>query len=65
MDFINLLGKNLNKEVRKEFLPMQKGDVVQTFACTKFLKEWINYSPTTSIDEGIDKFVRWYKSYYL
>ena len=65
MDFINLLEKKLNKKVKKNFLPMQKGDVIQTYACTKSLKDWINYSPKTSIEVGIDKFVNWYKDYYL
>ena len=65
MDFISLMGKKLNKEVKKDFLPMQKGDVVETFASTDALNDWVNYSPKTSIEEGIDKFVKWYEEFYL
>ena len=59
------MGKKLNKEVKKDFLPMQKGDVVETFASTDALNDWVNYSPKTSIEEGIDKFVKWYEEFYL
>ena len=43
---------------------MQKGDVFETFADTKKLKKWIDYSPQTDIEAGLDKFVAWYKDYY-
>ena len=43
---------------------MQQGDVVQTWANTSSLREWIGYSPNTSIEDGVDKFTRWYKDYY-
>ncbi len=64
MRFIELIENKLNQNAKKEFLPIQKGDVVQTFANTNALKEWINYSPSTSIEEGVDKFINWYKEYY-
>ena len=64
MKFIELLEKKLNLTAMKEYLPMQKGDVKETFANTNALKSWINYSPSTSIEEGIDKFIDWYKVYY-
>ena len=44
---------------------MQKGDVSETFASTEKLKEWVNYSPSTSIEIGVEKFVNWYKDFYL
>ena len=64
MRFIELIEKKLNLIAMKEFLPMQKGDVKETFANTNALKSWINYSPSTPIEEGIDKFVDWYKAFY-
>ena len=47
-----------------EFDRMQKGDVVQTYADNKLLNEWINYTPSTTLNEGIKKFADWFKSYY-
>ena len=44
---------------------MQQGDVFETFANTENLKNWINYKPDTNLDVGLDKFVEWYKNYYL
>ena len=65
MDFINLLEKKLDIKAVKNFLPMQKGDVFETFANTENLRKWINYKPNTNLDEGLDKFVEWYKKYYF
>ncbi len=64
MDFIKILERNLGIEANKEFTDMQKGDVVETFADTSALQKWINYSPKTNIEEGIEKFVRWYREFY-
>ena len=65
MDFINLLEKKLDVKAVKNFLPMQKGDVFETFADTENLRKWIDYKPSTNLDEGLDKFVEWYKKYYF
>ena len=64
MDFINILERNLGIVAKKEFTDMQKGDVVETFADTSALKKWIDYSPKTNIEDGIEKFVRWYRDFY-
>ena len=61
--FIELLEKHLGKEARKIFLPIQPGDVPSTWADTTALKELTGYAPVTDLDEGIRKFVAWYKSY--
>ena len=63
LEFINILEKKLDLKVIKTFLPIQQGDVVETFADTKKLRKWINYCPQTNIEEGLDKFVEWYKAY--
>ena len=65
MDFINLLEKKLDIKAVKNFLPMQKGDVFETYANTENLKKWIKYKPNTNLDKGLDKFVEWYKNYYV
>jgi len=64
MDYINALEKNLNKKAKINFLPLQPGDVPDTYANTDNLKEKFNYKPSTSVFEGISAFVKWYKDYY-
>ncbi|MCB6992793.1 NAD-dependent epimerase [bacterium 210820-DFI.6.37] len=64
MDFIHALEKALGKEAKKEFLPMQPGDVYQTYADIDELIQDFGFRPETSIEEGLEKFARWYMSYY-
>lgn len=64
MDFIQTLEKHLGMEGKKEFLPMQPGDVQATFADIDDLKKATGFQPSTTIDEGLKKFVEWYKEYY-
>ncbi len=64
MDYIQTLEKHLGREAKKEFLPMQPGDVYQTYADVSDLMHNFNFKPSTSIDEGLGKFVTWFKEYY-
>ena len=64
MDYIQTLEKHLGREAKKEFLPMQPGDVYQTYADVSDLMYDFNFKPSTSIDEGLGKFVTWFKEYY-
>lgn len=64
MDFIQALENSLDKKADKEFLEMQPGDVKATWADIKELVSAVGYSPKTNIDQGVDKFITWYKSYY-
>ena len=64
MDYINALEKTLNKKAKINFLPLQTGDVPDTFASVDNLKKDFNYKPSTSVIEGISNFVKWYKDYY-
>ena len=64
MDYINALEKALDKKAKINFLPLQLGDVQDTFADTNNLKKKFNFKPSTSIFDGIKKFVNWYKDYY-
>ncbi|MEL0240967.1 MAG: hypothetical protein VW908_04450, partial [Flavobacteriaceae bacterium] len=59
-DFIATLEKHLGKAAKKELLPMQPGDVSQTYAEVSDLIEDYGYAPNTSIDEGLKRFVQWY-----
>ena len=49
----------------KEFLPLQQGDVKQTYSDNTNLEKWIGFKPNTSIKYGVNKFVNWYRNYYL
>lgn len=64
MHFIEVLEAKLGKIAVKEFLPMQPGDVYQTYADVTELEEDFDFKPVTSIEEGLGKFVAWYKEYY-
>lgn len=65
MDFIHLLEENLGQKAQKEFVGMQPGDVYQTWADTSRLREDYNYTPATSLEEGIKQFVEWFKTFHF
>lgn len=64
MDFIKSIESSTKKIALKNFLPLQPGDVTATWADVNDLVEDIDYRPKTSVREGIEKFVFWYKNYY-
>jgi len=64
MYFIEVLEKCIGKEAKKEYLPMQAGDVYQTYADVDDLVRDFGFKPKTSIEVGLEKFVDWYKEYY-
>ena len=64
MDFIAEIEKKLKKEAVKEMMPIQPGDVEKTWANVDSLITDYDYSPSTSVAEGVKEFVNWYKSYY-
>lgn len=62
--YISALEKALGKKAKINFLPLQAGDVPDTYANVENLKK-LNYSPKTVVNDGVIKFVEWYKNYYL
>lgn len=62
MQFISEIEDAFGKAAKKEFLPMQPGDVYQTYADTHKIEEEVGYKPRTQIGEGIRNFINWYKS---
>ena len=64
MHFIKVLENELGINAKKEFLPLQPGDVIETYADIDDLCRDIGFKPVTSIEEGISRFVKWYRSYY-
>ena len=65
LDYISTIENKLGKEARKNLLPMQPGDVPDTYADVEALKNDMDYFPSTSIETGISRFVDWYRDYYL
>jgi len=64
MRFIELLEQNLGRTVEKRLLPMQPGDVPDTWADVSALRRDVGYAPNTSIEDGVARFVRWYRDYH-
>jgi UDP-glucuronate 4-epimerase len=61
---VSLLEKELGKAAIREMLPMQPGDVEATYADVKDLEQDIGFRPATQIEEGVARFVKWYRDYY-
>jgi len=64
MDIVHLIEENLGKKAKIEFMPMQPGDVPESFADIEKSIDMLNYKPTTNIDVGISEFINWYKERY-
>jgi UDP-glucuronate 4-epimerase len=64
MDYIGALERALGKKARMEMLPLQAGDVPDTFADVDDLVQEFGYKPKTTVDEGISRFVAWYREYF-
>ena len=62
--FIEVLEKALGQKAVMDLQPMQPGDVQATSADTSALEAWVGFRPTTSIEQGVDAFARWYRSFY-
>lgn len=64
MEFIETLEKALGQQAEKVFMPMQDGDVVSTYADVSGLIQDFGYKPDTKLPDGINEFVKWYKTFY-
>lgn len=64
MDYISAIEKALGKTATKELLPLQPGDVPDTYANVDDLAEQFHYKPATSVKDGIQQFVDWYRNYF-
>lgn len=64
MDLITCVEKELGREAKKNFLPMQTGDVEGTSADVSALQDAVGFHPSTPIEEGVRKFIEWYRAYY-
>ena len=64
LDFVSEIEKNIGILANKTYLPLQDGDVSETWADVEQLKSELNYEPKVSVAEGVKNFVEWYKEYY-
>jgi UDP-glucuronate 4-epimerase len=64
LDYIGAIEKVLGKKAQMKMLPLQPGDVPDTYADVSDLSEQFGYKPSTPVTEGIEKFVAWYRGYY-
>jgi UDP-glucuronate 4-epimerase len=64
MHFIACIEKALGREAKKNFLPLQPGDVPKTYANVDALVADVGFKPATPIEDGVAKFIAWYRSYY-
>jgi UDP-glucuronate 4-epimerase len=64
LDFIKTVEKSLGKEAKKNFMDMQDGDVVSTYADVSALTDDFGYKPSTSLEAGVERFIKWYKEFY-
>lgn len=61
--YIELFEKALGKKANKKYLPLQPGDVVETYADIEKARKDLGFEPKTSIEQGVEKFLEWYKDY--
>lgn len=64
MDYIAAIEKALDKKVDMDMLPLQPGDVPDTYADVTDLIEQFHYKPATPVDQGVTNFVIWYRNYF-
>ena len=64
MDFIGCIERAVGKPAKKTFLPLQPGDVLATFADIETIKADIGFEPEIGLEEGVRRFVGWYREYY-
>jgi UDP-glucuronate 4-epimerase len=63
-DYVAAIERELGRKAEVELLPLQPGDVPDTYADVGRLTRQVGYRPATAVDEGVARFVRWYRSYY-
>ncbi|SVD79341.1 uncharacterized protein METZ01_LOCUS432195, partial [marine metagenome] len=61
---IEVLEECLGRKAERRFLPMQPGDMLETYADVTDLSNAVGYHPTTSVEEGVARFVEWYREFY-
>ena len=63
LDFVEIIEETLGVEAKRELLPMQPGDIKETYADIDPIHRDVGYEPATSLEVGLPKFVKWYQEY--
>ena len=64
MDFIRIIERTVDKEAKIEWLPMQPGDLEETYADISGLQELVDFQPSTPLETGLPRFIEWYREFY-
>ncbi|WP_447890263.1 NAD-dependent epimerase [Pseudomonas hormoni] len=64
LDFVDCLESALDRQARRNLLPMQAGDVLKTWADVSALAQWVDFLPQVSVEAGVAQFVKWYRHFY-
>lgn len=64
LDYIRAIEEATGRKAKQNLLPLQPGDVPDTYADSGMLEQYVGYKPATSVKEGVAKFVAWYREYY-
>ncbi len=64
MDFVHAMEKAFDRRARRRFMPLQAGDVIATHADVEAFCEYTGFRPATAVEEGVERFVDWYRSFY-
>ncbi|WP_448107617.1 NAD-dependent epimerase [Pseudomonas azerbaijanoccidentalis] len=64
LDFVECLESALGIKAQRNFLPMQAGDVINTWADVSALADWVGFSPQVEVEAGVPQFVKWYRHFY-
>ncbi|WP_421864799.1 NAD-dependent epimerase [Motiliproteus sp.] len=64
LDYIGAIEKALGKKAEMNLLPLQPGDVPDTYADVQSLVDWVEYKPATSVEAGVARFIDWYREFY-
>jgi UDP-glucuronate 4-epimerase len=64
LDFVGCLESTLGIQARRNFLPLQAGDVVKTWADVSALAQWVDFRPQVTVETGVAEFVKWYRHFY-
>lgn len=64
LDFVNCLEAALGMPAKRNYMPLQAGDVVKTWADISALTEWVDFKPQVAVETGVQAFVTWYRQFY-
>jgi UDP-glucuronate 4-epimerase len=64
LDFVECLESALDRQAQRNFMPLQAGDVVKTWADVSALSEWVDFCPQVPVETGVGEFVKWYRQFY-